>query len=274
MFLAACVQVRGTRDVAANLATVERFVRRAAGWGATFVATPENTPFVGPAPERVALAEPLEGPIVTRFRDLARECRIHLLLGSFAEAIPLPGGGWDPTRSWNTSALLGPDGTILATYRKIHLFDAEVPGQAPHRESDSMVPGTEVEVVDTPLGRVGLSICYDLRFPGLYQVLGDRGAEILCVPAAFTLMTGRDHWDPLLRARAVETQCWVVAPGQWGPHDDDGTRRSWGRSSIVDPWGTVVARCGDGEGICLAEVDLDRVREIRASMPVAAHRRI
>ena len=274
MFLSACVQLRGTRDVAANLATVERLVRRAAAAGAELVVTPENTPFLGPAPERVALAEPLDGPLVARFRDLARACRIHLLLGSFAEAVPQPGGGSDPVRSWNTSVLLGPDGAVLATYRKIHLFDAEVPGQAPHRESDSMVPGTEVVVADTALGRIGLSICYDLRFPGLFQALRDRGAEILVVPAAFTLMTGRDHWDPLLAARAIETQCWLLAPGQWGPHDDAGVRRSWGRSSIVDPWGTVVARCGDGEGICLAEVDLERVREVRAAMPLQAHRRI
>ncbi len=274
MFLAACVQVRGTHDVAANLAAVERLVRRAAGYGAALVATPENTPFVGPAPERVALAEPLEGPLVARFGALARACRIHLVLGSFPEAVPLPGGGSDRVRSWNTSVLLGPDGSILAAYRKIHLFDAEVPGQTPHRESDSMVPGTELVTADTALGRIGLSICYDLRFPGLYQALRDRGAEILCAPAAFTFMTGRDHWDPLIRARAVETQCWLLAPGQWGSHDAEGARRSWGRSSIVDPWGTVVARCGDGEGVCLAEVDLDRVRAVREAMPVAAHRRI
>jgi predicted amidohydrolase len=136
------------------------------------------------------------------------------------------------------------------------------------------VPGAEVVIAETALAKVGMTVCYDLRFPELYRALRDRGAEILTIPSAFTLATGKDHWEPLIRARAIETQCWVVAPGQWGRHDDGGLRQSWGHSMIVDPWGCVVGQASDGEGLALAEIDLDRVDRVRKAIPVANHHRI
>ncbi len=141
-------------------------------------------------------------------------------------------------------------------------------------ESDRTEPGKDVVVAETPVGRIGLSICFDVRFPELYRALADRGAEILAVPSAFTLMTGKDHWHVLLRARAIETQCWLLAPAQWGPHDDQGLRRSYGHSLIVDPWGVVVAECGDGEGICLAEIDREKLLSVRRQIPMDANRRL
>ncbi|MFH1466714.1 MAG: carbon-nitrogen hydrolase family protein [Pseudomonadota bacterium] len=274
MFLAACVQQRSTADLARNLEACEALVRRAAGYGAALVATPEATPYLGPWAARARLAEPLSGPMARRLGDLARELRIHLLVGSFPEQILGQDGQPDRLRAANTSLLFGPEGGLLASYRKLHLFDVDVPGGVSVRESDTTVPGDRVVTCATPLGHIGLSICYDLRFPELYRRLVDEGAEILAVPAAFTLETGRDHWHALLRARAIETQCWLLAPGQWGAHGDRGLGRSYGHSLIADPWGTVVAECGDGEGLCLAEVDLERLRRIRQGMPVARHRRL
>ena len=162
----------------------------------------------------------------------------------------------------------------MARYRKIHLFDIDLPGGPTFRESAHIAPGDDVVAVPTPLGVIGLSICYDLRFPELYRKLVDAGAEILTVPSAFTLQTGKDHWHPLLRARAIECQSWVLAPAQEGRHDDQGLRHSYGHALIADPWGTVVAECGDGEGFCLAEIDLERVRRVRAAIPVEQHRRL
>lgn len=274
MYLAACVQLRCTADLERNLARCEKLVRRAAGYGASLVVTPENTPYLGPWADRAALAESFEGPLAQGFANLARELGIHLLIGSFPERVLLEDGSRDTERTFNTSLLYGPSGELLTHYRKLHLFDVAVPGGVSIRESDTTVAGDDIVVQDTALGSLGLSICYDLRFPELYRALVDRGAQILTVPAAFTLDTGKDHWHALLRARAIETQCWVLAPGQWGRHNDRGLRRSYGHSVIVDPWGTVVAECGDGEGLCLAEIDLGRVRTVRQGMPVGQHRRV
>jgi predicted amidohydrolase len=274
MYLAACVQLRCTPDVEANLDTADKLIRRAARIGAAFVATPENTPYLGPQFHKVERAESLEGPTATRFAALADELGIHLLLGSFAERRILPGGEIDRTRCHNTSVLFGPDGARLAVYRKIHLFDVDVPGGLTIRESDTIVAGDETVVAETALGRIGLSICYDLRFPELYRALVDRGADLICVPSAFTLTTGKDHWHPLLRARAIETQCHVFAPAQWGAHDAAGQRQSYGHSLIIDPWGVVLADKGHGEGICLAEIDLERNAAVRRAIPVRDHRRL
>jgi predicted amidohydrolase len=266
--VAAVVQLTSTSDATANLATAEALVRRAAGYGATFVATPENTNFLGPHADKVRLAETLDGPVCTRFGGLARELGIHLLLGSFNERADTPG------RCHNTSVLFGPDGGQVAVYRKIHLFDVDVSDDARFRESDTIVPGSSAVVAETPFGSVGLSICYDLRFGELYRALRAGGASILTVPSAFTLTTGKDHWEPLLRARAIETQCVVLAPAQHGRHDDGGLRQSWGHSAIVDAWGHVVAQASDGPNIALAEIDLSRVAQIRRGMPVDLHRRL
>lgn len=267
MFLAACVQLSSHSDAEASLAQAEALVRRAAGHGAQLVVTPENTNFLGPHEEKVRRAEPLDGPTVSRLAELARALRIHLLVGSVNEAAE-----GETTRCHNTSVLLGPDGDRLGHYRKIHLFDVDVSDDVRFQESKTVAAGTEPVVVDTALGRIGLSICYDLRFPELYRALVARGAEILAVPSAFTATTGQAHWHALLRARAIENQAWVLAPGQVGHHDDRGLRHSYGHSLVVDPWGTVVAEAPDGPGLCLAEVDVSRVAQVRRAMPVAQHR--
>ena len=265
MFMAAIVQMTSTADREANLARAADLVARAAAHGARLVATPENTNYLGPAGEKVRLAEPLDGPTCLLFAELARSHQIHLLLGSFNEASDEPG------RCHNTSILFGPDGARLATYRKIHLFDVDVSDSVRYRESASIKPGDRPVVAATPLGRLGLSICYDLRFGNLYRRLVRDGAEVLCVPAAFTLTTGRDHWEPLLRARAIECQSYVLAPAQCGRHDDPGLRESFGHALIVDPWGHVVAMAPDGPGLALAEIDLERVARVRRAIPVGDH---
>ncbi len=267
MTLAAVVQLNSTADREASVASAEALVRRAAGLGAGFVATPENTSFLGQHEEKVRLAEDLDGPTCRRFADLARELGIWLLLGSFNER------GESPGKCRNTSVLFDPDGARAAVYRKLHLFDVDVSEKVRFRESATVEGGRDVVVAETPFARLGLSICYDLRFPELYLELVGRGAEVLTVPSAFTLTTGKDHWEVLLRARAIESQCWLVAPAQHGRHDDDGLRESWGHSMIVDPWGQVVAMVPDGTGVALAEIDLERLRRVRRSIPVREHRR-
>jgi predicted amidohydrolase len=268
MFLAAAVQLTSTSDESANWESAAALIERAAGHGAQLVATPENTNYLGPHAEKVRRAEPLGGPTCRRFAELARRFGIHLLLGSYNEASDEPG------RCYNTSVFFGPDGAVLATYRKIHLFDVDVPNGVRFAESATCKPGEGTAVAATPLGRFGLSICYDLRFGELYRRLVDEGAEILTAPSAFTLATGKDHWEPLLRARAIETQCYVVAPAQHGKHDDGGLTHTWGHAMIVDPWGIPVATAADGPGLALAEIDLDRVAAVRQAIPVARHRRL
>jgi predicted amidohydrolase len=268
MFLAAVVQLNCTSDEAANWESARSLIERAAGYGAKLVATPENTNYLGPHEEKVRRAEPLEGPTVTRFADLARGLGIWLLLGSYNEKSD------EPSRCYNTSVLFSPEGKVVATYRKMHLFDVDVPGGVRFAESATCKPGEEIVVAGTELGQLGLSICYDLRFAELYRKMTDQGAQILTVPAAFTLATGKDHWEPLMRARAIENQCYVLAPAQHGDHDDAGLKASYGHAMIVDPWGLVVARASDGPGIALAEIDLERAARIRRAIPVAQHRRV
>lgn len=268
MFTAAVVQLTSTSDEAANWESARTLIERAAALGAQFVATPENTNYLGPHDEKVRRAEPLDGPTCTRFAELARRLGIHLLLGSFNEKSA------ETERCYNTSVFFSPAGEILGTYRKMHLFDVDVPNGVRFFESATCVPGDATVVIETPLGSFGLTICYDLRFPELYRRLLDEGAEILMVPAAFTLATGKDHWEPLLRARAIETQCYVMAPAQHGKHDDGGLAHTWGHAMIVDPWGLPVATASDGPGIALAEIDLDRVRRVRQAIPVSQNRRL
>ena len=265
-FLAACVQLQGSSDVARNARTTEALIRKAASRGAELVCTPEATDYLGPHQDKVKLAECIDGPRAQAWAALAKELQITLLIGSFAEDT-------GTQRPANTSLLFGPQGELLAHYRKVHLFDVDVPGGVRFLESKTTTPGVDLVNVASPAGQIGLSICYDLRFPGLYQALAKRGAQLLTVPSAFTLMTGKDHWHALLRARAIENQCYVLAPGQWGHHDDEGLRESYGRSCIIDPWGQVLAECPDGEGICVAEIDLEAQSALRARMPVLEHRR-
>jgi predicted amidohydrolase len=197
---------------------------------------------------------------------LARECSIHLCAGSILEAAP---GG---ARAYNTSCLFDPTGRLVARYRKIHLFDVDLPGRVTVRESETRTPGADVVTVPTALGTLGLSICYDLRFPELYRKLAGGGAQVLLVPSAFTFPTGSAHWEVLCRARAIENQCWLVAADQTGmsPHGF----ADWGESMIVDPWGRVVARAGDGDGIVTAEIDLGYLARVRRELPCLDHARL
>jgi predicted amidohydrolase len=261
-FRAAVIQLNSTSDEESSLGAAESLVRRAAADGAQFVATPENTGFLGPHDEKVRLAQSLDGPVCARFSSLARELSIHLLLGSFNETSDEPG------RCFNTSVLFGPNGGRLGAYRKIHLFHVDLSPETRFSESDTTRAGDEVVVVPTELATVGMSICFDLRFSWLYGELRSRGAELITVPSAFTKVTGEAHWHALLRARAIETQSWVLAPAQVGEHDDGGLRESYGHALIVDPWGKIVADAGEGPGLVLAEIDLERVREIREALPM------
>jgi predicted amidohydrolase len=265
MPLVACVQLRSGPDVATNLARVEALVARAAGYGAVLVATPENTTLLTTPAAKVAAAEPLDGPTHTALAAIARRHRVWLLAGSVAERCET-----DPTRCHNTSVLFDDAGNLAAAYRKVHLFDIALPDGPSFEESVHIAPGDRPVVVDTPVGRLGMSVCYDLRFPEHYAALVEAGAEILSVPSAFTVPTGAAHWHTLLRARAIETQCFVLAPAQEGAHG--GGRTSYGHTLAVDPWGVVLAECAEGEGLALAEVDRDRVHALRRAMPIATHR--
>ena len=268
-FLAAVVQLTSTADTDANWKNAASLVEQAATAGAQFVATPENTNFLGSHEEKARRAEPLDGPTCHDFSALAKQLEIYLLLGSFNERGPTP------QRCYNTSVLFGPAGERLAVYRKIHLFDVDLSSQVRFVESASVVHGSEVQTVHTPLATLGFSICYDLRFPELYRQLARSGAEILMVPSAFTVPTGRAHWQILLQARAIENQCFVMAPAQVGTHDDEGLRETYGHSLVIDPWGDVIASIErDEPGFALAEIDLERLRDLRRKMPVSEHRRL
>lgn len=266
MPLIAAAQMTSGPDKQKNLDTAVRLIRKAAQLGAKLVGLPENFSFMGADADRAANTEPLEGPTLSLMASLAREFSITLLAGSILEA-GAPGGRW-----YNTSTLFGPDGQRLATYRKIHLFDVDINDGATYRESDAIAPGTEVVAADTPLGRLGMSVCYDLRFPELYRKLSADGATILTVPAAFTLMTGKDHWEVLLRARAIENQCYVLAPAQFGRHSEK--RVTYGHALVVDPWGLVIGRASEGEGLALGELDPEVLKKVRQAVPCLSHRRL
>jgi len=263
---AAAVQLTATEDTAHNLATADRLVREAAAQGAQLVVLPEKWTVLGSDAAMDAGAEPLDGPALTWARDAALELGIDLLAGSIVERRE------GHERHGNTSVHVGPDGEVRATYRKVHLFDVEVSGRV-YRESDTDEPGEEIVLSELADGSgLGMSVCYDIRFPELYRVLAVRGARVLAVPAAFTAPTTRAHWEPLVRARAIENQCFVVAANQVGRHPGD--YESGGRSLIVDPWGAVLAEAGDrGEAVVVADLDFARQDEVRAKLPLLAHRR-
>jgi deaminated glutathione amidase len=262
---AGAVQLNSTDDVDRNLATADRLVRDAAGQGAELVVLPEKWSVLGTGEQMAAAAQPLDGECVSWARGLARELGIDLLAGSIVERV----AGQEKTA--NTSVHVGPDGAIRAVYRKLHMFDVEVDGVV-YAESRDEQPGIEIVVSELANGvRVGMSICYDVRFPELYRILTVRGAQVIAVPSAFTLATTRDHWEVLLRARAIENQCFVVAANQIGA--SGAGNRSGGRSLIVDPWGLVLATAPDEETAIVAELDFENQLAIRARLPVLAHRR-
>jgi predicted amidohydrolase len=260
---AAAIQMCSSDDVAANLRAAAALVAEAAHAGAELVALPENFAYLRREGTPIPCAQPLDGPIVEALREWARAHRIWLLGGSFAEAVPRD------ERVHNTSVLLAPDGRLAAVYRKIHLFDVDVGGLV-YRESDAEEPGDEPVVAELEGWPVGLSVCYDLRFPELYRILALEGAELLSVPANFTLVTGKDHWELLLRARAVENQCYVAAAAQVGEVMPG--RPSYGRSLIADPWGIVLAAAPDEETVIAAELDRARLRSVRDRLPSLASR--
>jgi predicted amidohydrolase len=265
-YLIGAVQMTSTEDRTRNLDTAIRLIEEAASLGAKLVGLPENFAYMGPEDGRLAGAETLDGPSISALRELARRRRIHLLAGSIAERTD------DPRRTANTSLLLGDDGAVLAVYRKIHLFDVSIPDGVRYAESEGVRAGDQVVLAPTALGRIGLSICYDLRFPELYRQLAALGAELLAIPSAFTLYTGKDHWDVLVRARAVENLAYVLAPAQVGKHGP--RRETYGNAMIVDPWGVVLARCPDGEGVCVAPFHRDRLERVRRELPALKHRRL
>jgi predicted amidohydrolase len=264
--LVAAAQMTSTADRARNLDVALGLVDEAAARGARLVALPENFSFMGRDEDRIADAEAVDGPTIAALRDRARARRVFVLAGSIAERVDAPG------KTANTSVLLADDGAIAAVYRKIHLFDVSIPDGAQYVESRTVVAGAEVVLAETALARIGLTICYDLRFPELYRELAARGAELLTIPAAFTLYTGKDHWEVLLRSRAIENLAYVVAPAQWGRHSAN--RVTYGNAMIVDPWGTVLARCGDGVGVCVAPVSGDRLAQVRSELPSLDHRKL
>jgi deaminated glutathione amidase len=262
---AAAVQLHSTDDRDRNLAAADRLTRAAAAAGAELVVLPEKWPVLGTPEQTAASAEPLEGPTLAWACGLASELAIDLVAGSFVERVD------GDERGRNTSVHVGPDGELRATYRKMHMFDVEVGGRA-YRESEHEAPGDEVVLSQIADGvGLGLTVCYDLRFPELYRILAVRGARIITVPAAFTLTTTREHWEVLLRARAIEDQCFVVAANQFGEHSPG--QRSGGRSMIVDPWGVVLAQAPDAETYVLADLDLEAQDDVRRRVPSLANRR-
>ncbi|HEY7620323.1 MAG TPA: carbon-nitrogen hydrolase family protein [Solirubrobacteraceae bacterium] len=262
---AAAVQLTATPDKARNLATADRLVRGAAADGARLVVLPEKWSVLGHGADLRAGAEPLDGPAVTWARDAARELGIDLVAGSVSERVE------GEAKLRNTSLHIGPGGEVRAVYRKMHMFDVEVDGTV-YRESDNEAPGDDVVLTTTADGvELGLTVCYDIRFPELYRILAVRGARIITIPAAFTLPTTRDHWEVLVRARAIEDQCFVIAANQVGEHAQG--LRSGGRSMIVDPWGLVLAQAADSETVITADLDLDAQDAIRTRLPSLANRR-
>ncbi|MQL80577.1 hypothetical protein Taro_013037 [Colocasia esculenta] len=277
-------QMTSTNDLAANFNTCSRLVKEAAAAGVKLLCFPENFSFIGAKDgESLKIAESLDGPIMQGYCSLARDSSIWLSLGGFQEK------GCDSSHICNTHVLIDDHGNIRNKYRKIHLFDVDVPGNMVYKESSFTTPGDDLVVEDSPAGRLGLTVCYDLRFSELYQQLrfqhqaqawfkpfslqGLLWLAVLLVPAAFTKVTGEAHWEILLRSRAIETQCYVIAAAQAGKHNDK--RESYGDSLIIDPWGWIVARLPDRitTGIAAADIDLSVVDSVRSRMPICEHRR-
>jgi deaminated glutathione amidase len=262
---ASALQLNSTDDKERNLEIAERLVRRAAADGSELVVLPEKFDLIGTPEQLVAGAEPLDGPTLRWAGALAAELGLWLVAGSVVERVE------DDVRLRNTSVLLDPDGATAAVYRKIHMFDVEV-GGVTYRESDVEAPGDEIVVADAGEVKLGLAVCYDLRFPELFRIMAVDGAQAFTLPSAFTVPTGRAHWEILIRARAIENQAFVIAAGQIGKHPPD--HESYGHSMIVDPWGTVLAAAGDEpEQVVAADLDLDRQAEVRAKLPSLANRR-
>jgi predicted amidohydrolase len=265
-YLAAAIQMSAGADKAANLERAENLVRVAVSRGAHLIALPETFNWRGKRGAEAVAAETIEGESITLMARLARELKVHIIAGSITEQI----AGQEKT--YNTSVMLGPDGMRMGVYRKIHLFDIDLPGRVTVKESASRAGGAEVVCVATSLGAVGLSICYDLRFPELYRRLAFEGAKILIVPSCFTFPTGEAHWESLLRARAIENQAYVIAPAQFGINVHGFS--DYGNSMIIDPWGRVLGRASDQEGVVTASIDLHYLDRVRNELPALTHAKL
>lgn len=265
----ACLQANTTNDLAANLATVATMIREAAANGAQWILTPEYTLMMDGS-GRVMRDNALPangGASLVRLRDLAQELKVWLLIGS----LTLRTGDDADTRIVNRSFLISDAGEVVASYDKIHMFDVTLPDGKVIRESSAYRPGDKALTVDTSLGNVGLTICYDLRFPRLFRTLAQAGAQIITVPSSFQRQTGKVHWHALLQARAIENGCWIIAPAMCGEHA--GNRQTYGHSLVVNPWGEVVADGGEAPGIIYAEIDMARVAKVRGMIPSLTHDR-
>jgi len=265
-FLAAAVQMLATEDKAVNLQQAARWTRDAASQGARVVALPEVFNWRGDKKNERQSAETIPGPTSEALAELARGLGIYLLGGSLLEVIP------GSSKAYNASLLFDPKGNLVASYRKIHLFDVDLANGVSARESDTRASGDSVALVKTELCTMGLSVCYDLRFPELYRALVHQGVELVFVPSAFTAYTGKAHWEMLLRARAIENQVYVIAPNQFGKNPK--SFETHGHSMIVDPWGKILAEASDGSGLIMAEIDLAYLAQVRAQLPALAHRKI
>lgn len=260
----ALVQTSSNNDFERNLKQSKESTIQASHQGAQLVAFPESFLFLGSDRCLSEVAEPLTGKTVSTFQELALKENISILMGGFFETNPE-----NPKKVFNTSILIDKQGEILGSYRKIHLFDSSLEGVGLH-ESNYVAAGKDLILLDHEVGKIGLTICYDIRFPMLFQTLTQRGAEIIFVPAAFTYTTGQVHWLSLLKARAIENQVYIVAPGQTGHHNKK--RRSWGHSMIIDPWGEVIADAKEEQGIIYGDIDLGHLKKIRQSMPIQSHK--
>jgi predicted amidohydrolase len=253
-------------DLEANLKKVREGISRCASKGARVVVLPENFAFMGPEDDKRQIAEDFSspGPILSALSDAARSENVWVIGGGMAERSS------DPARPFNTSVVLDSKGEVVGRYRKIHLFDVDIADGASYRESRSTSPGGSIEDAQIEGFRLRLSVCYDLRFPELYR--REPAADVITVPAAFTLLTGKDHWHVLLRARAIENQAYVVAAAQWGSHPKG--KRTYGKSCVIDPWGDVIAQATEGESVVVADLEQQRLRDVRAQLPCLKHRRI
>jgi predicted amidohydrolase len=265
-YLAAAIQMSAGSHKAANLERAERLIRVAVSHGASLIALPETFNWRGKRGEEASAAETLEGESVSLMARLARELKVHIVAGSITERIN------GRQKTYNTSVMLGPDGARTGVYRKIHLFDIDLPGRVTVKESASRLAGSDVVCVASSVGAVGMSICYDLRFPELYRRLAFEGAKLLIVPSCFTFPTGEAHWESLLRARAIENQTYVIAPAQFGPNVHGYS--DYGNSMIIDPWGRVLGRASDQEGVVTAPIDLHYLDRVRNELPALTHAKL
>ena len=274
VFTASCIQFTSARDYEPNIRAASDLIRRARDAGADLVLTPENTGLTEPVGKlrREKARDEANHPVLAALRDVARETRVWLLIGSLAIDLSRePGEAEGERRLANRSYLIDPNGAIVARYDKVHMFDVDLARGESYRESNAFRPGGQSALAETPWGVLGMTVCYDLRFPHLYRALAQAGADFLAIPSAFTVPTGEAHWHVLMRARAIENGCYVFAPAQWGEHAEG--RRTYGHSLIVDPWGEVLADGGEGVGIISARIDAAAIAKARRMVPSLKHDR-